>query len=282
MAFCTKCGADVSGKSFCVACGTAVSGAQPSAAVAAAPPAPPAPSAPLPPPKKVSPIIWILVGVVGFFVLIGVVIMSAGLFFVHKVTQDPVQTMAKLLTAANPDVEVVSTDSGNNTVTLRDKKTGETVTMNFDDVKKGKIVFKANGKEATIQAHGDGDKGTLEINGPDGSVRFGAGGAAKVPDWVPSYPGATPEVTFSMQANEADGGTFSFTTKDAPKQVLSFYEQGFKQAGYKITASLTGDVATSTGGMISAELESAKRTVMVTVGADKGDTSVNVVFGTKK
>jgi len=113
-------------------------------------------------------------------------------------------------------------------------------------------------------------------------VKFGAGGAAKVPAWVPAYPGVSPQTTFSMEGNDGEGGTFQFTTKDPVKNVLSFYEQGLKQAGFKITGNFTGDTATSSGAMLSAEETDAKRTVVVTLGAENGDTSVNVVFGTKK
>src|SRR5437660_4575721 len=151
MAFCTTCGADVTSKSFCVQCGSAVG-----APAGQSPPA-------LTPAKKTSPILWIILGVVGLFVLAGIAVTSAGLFLAHKVAQNPAMAMAKILAVANPDVEVLSTDEGRNTITLRDKKTHETVTMSFDDVKKGKIVFKGNGQEATIQARGDGGNGTLEI-----------------------------------------------------------------------------------------------------------------------
>ena len=270
MAFCTRCGADVTGKSFCVQCGNAVA-----SATAQAPPA-------LSPAKKTNPILWIVLGILGLFVLAGVVVTSAGLFLAHKVAQNPAMAMAKILTAANPDVEVLSTDEGRNTITLRDKKTRETVTMNFDDVKKGKIVFKGNGQEATIQARGDGGNGTLEISSGDGKVKFGAGSAAKLPDWAPVYPGVTPETTFSMQAAAADGGTFQFTTKDPAKSVLSYYEQSLKRGGFQISANFTGDAGGSSGGMLSAENPDAKRSVVVTVGSENGATTVNVVFGTKK
>src|SRR4029079_10097774 len=139
MAFCTNCGADVPGKNFCIGCGKPVGSGQPGAPqpeAPSAPPAPPVPSAyaaaqqvhpfqyaappPGPPmpgaPKKVSPIVWIVVGIVGFFVLCG---LAASIFvglFVHKVKQNPALAMAKLLTAANPDVEVLSADEGRNTV----------------------------------------------------------------------------------------------------------------------------------------------------------------------
>jgi hypothetical protein len=273
MPFCVGCGADVTNKSFCAQCGKPVTGAP--SATAAAPPGPIEP-------KKTSPIVWILLGVVGFFVLIGFVAMAGIGFLAHKVAQNPALAITKLVTATNPDIQVLSTDEGANTITLRDKRSGETMTMNFDDVKKGKIVFKGNGQRATIQAHGDGQNGTLEINSPDGTVKFGSGAAGKTPAWVPAYPGVSPQSTFSMQGGEGSGGSFQFTTKDSAKDVLSFYEQNLKQAGFGITANITGNTDTASGGMISAEDTATKRTVVVTVGTEKGETSVNVLFGTKK
>ncbi len=272
MPFCTTCGADVTGKRFCVGCGTSTAGAQPVAAGAQTPASVP--------PKKLSPIVWILGGIVAFVILVGIVLASAGAFLAHKIKQNPALATAQILTAANPDIEVLSSDPGSDTVTFKNKKTGETVTMNFDDIKKGKIVFKGSGGEATLQAHGDGQNGAVEINSPQGTVKFGAGSAAKIPKWVPVYPGVNPDVTFSMQGTDADGGTFQFQTKDSAKNVLDFYESGLKAAGFKITANISGNIAASSGAMLAAE-DSAKRTVMVTVGTDNG-TNVNVVFGTKK
>src|SRR2546428_9092742 len=79
MPFCVTCGTDVSGTSFCVRCGTQVGGAQPAAAAQASPALPPA--------GKMSPIVWILVGVTEFFVVVGLAVMGGGLFLAHKLTQ---------------------------------------------------------------------------------------------------------------------------------------------------------------------------------------------------
>jgi hypothetical protein len=274
MPFCVGCGADVTNKSFCIQCGKPVTGG-PAPMVAAPPPGPIEP-------KKTSPIVWIIVGVVGFFVLIGFTIMAGIGFLAHKVAQNPAAAIAKLVTAANPDVQVLSTDEGASTITLKDKRTGETVTMNFDDVKKGRIVFKGNGQQATIQAHGEGRNGTFEINGPQGSVKFGAGADAKTPAWVPAYPGVSTQATFSMQGGDGSGGSFQFTTKDSAKNVLSFYEQDLKKSGFGITANIAGNTDSESGGMISAEDTATKRTVVVTVGTDNSSTTVNVLYGTKK
>lgn len=274
MPFCTTCGADVTDKSFCVQCGA------PAHAMAGAAAA--APAAIPPQASKVSPIVWILVSIAGLVLIAGVLIISSGVFLVHKFAQNPAMTTAKLLTAGNPDIEVLSADQGQNTVTFRDKKTGETVTMNFDDVKRGRIVFKNKGQEASLQVRGDGQNGSLEINSTQGAVKFGAGNAAKLPDWVPVYPGVSPHVNFSMQANDADGGTFQFETTDSAKDVLSFYEQALKRADFRITANISGNLAESSGAMLTAEDTNSKRTIMVTAGtADRGAT-VNVVFGANK
>jgi hypothetical protein len=276
MPFCVGCGADVTSKSFCAQCGKSATGVTPAPASAIASPAVSIA------PRKTSPIVWILLGVVGFFVLIGFAAMAGLGFLAHKVQQNPALAIAKLATAANPDIQVLSADEGANTVTFRDKRSGETVTMNFDEVKKGKIVFKGNGQQATIQAHGEGQNGTLEINSPQGTMKFGSGAAAKTPDWVPAYPGVSPQSTFSLQGGDGTGGSFQFTTKDSAKDVLSFYERSLKQSGFAITANITGNTDSASGGMISAEDAATKRTAVVTVGAEKGETSVNVLFGTKK
>lgn len=234
-------------------------------------------------PKKVSPIVWIVVGVVGFIVLCGLVVTIAVGLFVHKVKQNPAMAMAKLLTAANPDVEVLSADEGRNTVTFRDKKTGETITMNFDDIKKGRIDFKGpKGERATIQAQTDGQNGSLEIKGPDGSMKFGAGANAKIPDWIPGYPGVATQAKFSMQGGDSSGGTFSYTTRDSGDAVLAFYDRTLKDAGFKITSNVTGNAGNASGAMISAEDEATRRTLVITLGTDNGSTSVNVIYGTKK
>jgi hypothetical protein len=318
MAFCTGCGADVTGKSFCVSCGKPVGAASPGAPAPQGPPpnyAPPMQGPPrqgppmqgppmqqgpymqgapmqgppmqgppmqgqyAPGPKKTPTWVWVLVGVFGFFLLVSVVAGFALRMFVHKVTENPALTMAKLLTAGNPDVEVVDSDPRKNTVTFRDKKTGETITLNFDDIKKGKLEFKGpKGEVATIEAQGSGQNGTVQFKGPDGQMTFGAGADAKMPAWVPVYPGSTPVGTFSMQGADGSGGSMQFTTKDPASAVLTHYENTLKSAGFKITANVTGNANGSNGGMLSAEDEGTKRTVVVTVGAENGNTTVAVLI----
>jgi nitrate reductase NapE component len=186
MAFCTNCGGTVNG-SFCTQCGTPVSAAgsapppppapQPAAAPApqAAPPyqaapgyqpppyqaVPPYQAAPpyqaVPPgARKTSPLIWILVVVLGLFLLGAIAVVGTTIFVAHKVHQvatNPGLAVTRMLAAMNPDLQVLNTDDGAGTITVRDKKTGKVTTMSFDDARNGRFHFTAqdeNGKTATM------------------------------------------------------------------------------------------------------------------------------------
>src|SRR5580692_4424114 len=108
MPFCTTCGANVTG-TFCSQCGTPAAGAaapapppiqQPAATPYTPPAAPPyqppaqpygQPMPPAGPPvvvvRKTSPIVWVLVIVLGLFVLGGIAVAGAVAYFAHKVHQ---------------------------------------------------------------------------------------------------------------------------------------------------------------------------------------------------
>src|SRR5437867_1509742 len=230
MAFCTNCGAQVSG-AFCVQCGTP---AKSSAGQAASSPSSPSTPAPQPAPsytpqpaapqaappyqgqpvpgaatvaRKTSPIVWILIAVAGIFVLGIVGVVGTGFFLVHKAKQagldtdlmsrNPGLAATKLLATMSPDTEVLKTDDSAGTITVRDKKTGKITTITFDEINKGgKFRFTAQDEH--------GQTASMEI-----------GGDSKLPSWVPNYPGASvkPQLTFKGDANNATGeaGSVSFS-----------------------------------------------------------------------
>ena len=282
MAFCGSCGKPVTG-AFCANCGSQV-GAPASSA---------APPVAIAPRKGVSPIVWILGIIAGLFAIAMMAVIGGGLFVAHKVRQagfdpalwrrNPGIAAAKMVAATNPDVSVVSINERAGVITLRDKKTGETVTLNFEDVKNGRISFQGKGDDhITIDAHGDGTAGTLEMKSADGAVKFGAGAAAKIPSWMPSYPASNPQGTFSAQSKDgSESGSFMFNTKDAPSAVLGFYEQSFKGAGFQITSNITTQSAGQNGGLLTVEDSGTKRKVVVTVGTSNEGTTANVMFEAK-
>jgi hypothetical protein len=282
MAFCSNCGAQVTG-AFCNQCGTPASAAAAQAPpmpppMGGQPPAQPMPAQPgmMPPPagpRKTSPFVWIVVIVLGIFLLGFIGVIGTGFFVAHKLKQagfdsetlrrNPAAAAARLAAMANPDVDVVSEDDNAGTITLRDKRSGKTVTMSFDQAKGGKFSFSAVGD--------DGKVATME---------FGGGG--KLPSWVPAYPGSSPQVNISARGENSDGtgegGNFTYTTDDAAARVLTFYQEKAKDLGMKVKLTTT----TADAGMVIASDEDSRRSLTAIVGTDGGKTTVNVTYGSKR
>ena len=220
--------------------------------------------------KKTSPIVWILVGIGGFFLLCIIAVVGLVGYGVHKAKQagfdselakkNPQLAAAKLALSFSPNVKIISSDDDRGTITVRNTETNKIVTMTFDPQQKKFIVSEQGGESSTM---------TL------------GGGDAKLPSWIPDYPGSKPEATMSAHDVNGDSGTFHFVTKDSVDQVTKFYEGKLKDAGMKITNSFSGQSSGSEGGVMVAEDES-KHNVMVTVGTDSGGTTVMVVYSTKK
>jgi hypothetical protein len=162
------------------------------------------PVAPVPQAKKSNVLLWVLIGVGGFFALIIVAVLAAGLFVAHKIRQN-----------------------------------------NF--------VFTSR----------------------DGSVQIG--GAAKVPAWLPDYPGSNPRSIFSANTKDVRSGTFMFTTKDSADHVVQYYRDQLEGSGFTI-ATVTNSGRSQ---MMTAADHSKERTATVAVGGEGNETSVSVTY-TKK
>jgi hypothetical protein len=285
MEYCTNCGAQVTGP-FCGSCGTP---AKSSAAQAGAVPSPP-PGSPVPPaqpmpvvapgtPAKTGVLVWVLAGCGGLVVIVALifgVIAYKARQFVSSAHRNPAYATARLLVAANPDIEIVSTDEDRGTMTVHNKKTGETLTINLQDAAKGKFVFEQNGKKAEINAHADGDKGSFEIKSSEGSMKFGTDG--KTPDWLPSYPGSTQKGVFSSQTPKGLAGSYGFTTNDSIDQVSRYYEDALKKAGLAVTTNSVQQNGATGMGIVSGEDTATKRKAVVTATPSQGATAVSVTF----
>jgi len=258
MAFCTQCGATVAG-AFCNQCGTRV-GETAAPTTSATPAATPAT-------RKTSPIVWVLIGLLGLFGLGTVAVIGAGAFFVHKVKQagvdsemwrsNPGLAVEKLLTTINPNLEVVRTNEQEGRVILRDRHSGKQFSIAIDAARRGSMTLKADDDE---------NSGSVEI-----------GRDAKLPSWVPEYPGSHPTPGFSAKGETArdagEAGAFSFRTIDDVSKVVEFYREKGREMG--LTAHV-GPVGT----VIIGEKE-RDRYVKVVAVAGSDETVVNVVYARK-
>lgn len=222
------------------------------------------PGAPAPK-KKTHPLAWVLVAIGGVLLLFGLLIIAGGLFLFNKAKQagfdpdlwakNPAAAAARMIAAANPDAELVRVDERKGIVVIREKSTGKTFTINFEDVKRGRIVFSDDRGETVA-----------------------LGGAAKLPDWVPVYAGAKPELAAAGEGAERSGGTYQFTTRDSVSAVAGYYKAALEKAGFTINAE-TAQPGVAT---VSGDDEAGGRMVNVTLVSEGQETRVHVVYSQSK
>ena len=242
------------------------------------------------PKKKVSPVVIILAVVAGLVVIVTLLMVAGGLFVYTKAKQagfdpemmkeNPGLAVAKMVAAMNPDVDVVDVDEGAGQITLRDKKSGKTVTVDFDDVKEGRITFQGDeGEKMTFDASGGGEEGSLRLKSSEGTFEIGAAASGKVPGWVPAYPGAAPEAVMSGETPEGRGGTVTFTTSDSVTKVMEFYTGALKRDGFEVNSMQHGGA--EAGAMVTGETPGGKRNVVIMIGTGKPGTTAAVSFSEK-
>lgn len=250
------------------------------------PPVPPAPVAtPQPPaPKKTSPWVWVGVGcgallliVVLVFVVGGLILFKKGKEFVETAEKNPAVTVAKVATALDPNIEVVDSDDKAGTVTLRNKKTGETITLNAEDIdiRKGRLKFtNEKGEEVTVEASPEQRK--VRISSKEREVVFGEV-AGELPGWVPLYPGAKPSRGLGSKGEGGTGGLAEFTTSDAPDRVMAFYEREMKARGFSPNTSRFEQNGNLVGGLVQGKNAQGQQ-LMVTVTVEEGRTGIAINY----
>jgi uncharacterized protein YneF (UPF0154 family) len=244
---------------------------------------PPVTPPPAPPAKKgTSPLVWILAGCGGLVVIALLVILVGGYFVAHKVKgyadmakKNPAMAAAKLAVSFNPDLEIVSEDDDKGTLTIRDKKTGEEITMNAEDIKKGRLTFKnKKGEQVTLEGSTEKGKEGFSVKTGKGTMAFGNAEGETPPSWVPSYPGAKPMASTRQKTEEGVQGTFSFHTGDSREKVLAFFEKELKTAGFEVERAGQGGMSN-----LSAKSGDGKNKVNVVVLAvSEGGTQVTVEY----
>jgi hypothetical protein len=192
---------------------------------------------------------------------------------VGDLQRNPAVAAAELLVRANPELEVVSTDYTKGTITVRNKKSGETLTMDATDVKHGRLSFKdGKGSEIRFKAPEEGS-GVVQVQGPEGQTSIGAGTQVKAPSWLPTYPATPVEGVMSLTGKEGLTGTIVQKTPDSTVQVMEGFEKSLKAAGFEVNTIRNPD-----GGIVIGEWKGMKRHVMATIGRSQGQTVATVTY----
>jgi hypothetical protein len=239
------------------------------------------PSPPPAPAKKgLSPLAWVGIGC-GVILLLGSIAFAVFVYGVgsfvkkeaKKFEENPVMAAAELALRFNPDYELVSKDEEKNTLTIRNVKTNEVVTLSAEEIKEGR--FTVTTEEGTMRVDSSGEVRVKGKEGESASYEFGAG-AAKAPSWMPTYPGGKAEGSFSAQTPEGQATTFTMTTSDGVKNVLDFYERELKAAGLTVNKTSLDANGETTGGTVTGESGDGRRTATVVVSRSGGGTQAMV------
>jgi hypothetical protein len=182
---------------------------------------------------------------------------ALGLFVVNKVpeiAQNPAG-LGRLIAEANPNMEMIDADEEKRTIRVRNKESGETLTIRLDDLKAGRIKFEREGKEGTD---------TLEV-----------GGKVRLPNWVPKFPGVEPvSVGSASSATEGEGGIVTFETSASEEKIVAFYRDGLEKRGLTVKA---------TGPALVMQNEEDGLHATVTISDDSGGKRrVTVAYGEKR
>ncbi|MCZ7650738.1 MAG: hypothetical protein M5U13_06060 [Thermoanaerobaculia bacterium] len=247
------------------------------------------PESPATPPvrkKGLHPLAWVAIGCGGLLLLVLIGFFAAGAFVVNKAKgwveqaeQNPALAAAEMVVRMNPDLSLVSKDEDAGTMTVRDKKSGETVTLSFEDIAEGRFSFEKDGERTEIRVGQEKDGGGLRIEGPDGQqIVFGASAdREKIPGWVPLYPGATFEGQGIVTAGDSTQGTFAQLTTDRRDEVVAFFRARFEEIGIPIQTVTAEGTGSGDATWLTGTVEG--RSLSVHVGAtEEGRTAVQVTF----
>jgi len=231
--------------------------------------------------------VWVLVGC-GVIVLLVVLALAVGGFIIGKKVKDfakeaernPAVAAAELVARANPEIEVVDKDYDRGTITIRNKKTGEVLTLDAEDVKNGRIrVRNEKGEEVTFEGRGEGKDGQFRITTKEGEATFGAGAEANLPSWLAEYPGAETQGAYAGSDGAGASGGYTFQTGDTVQEVLDFYKGHLEGEGFKVTTSTFQQDGRTAGGSLTGEGPGGRE---ASVGAMRGDDGRTVVTVTYK
>lgn len=249
---------------------------------------------PLPPAKKGGGVwLWMIGGCLGILLISGIGIAALGYFGVKKfqettglsseeLKERPAFAAAKLITAFNPEIELVDADETTQRITIREKRTGKTVSVTLDELKEGRIRFEdSEGEEMTMSIAGEGQDGSIRIETGDGKEVFSAQSGTSVsgndfPSWVP-----VPRGEFSSRHRMTSDGMRMYTAKLvsplSAEEFADWFEREAQANGLQVKSRTVSVSGGATVIALHASSEDDQRTLQ-TAGSQRAGGAVEVVF----
>lgn len=219
--------------------------------------------------------VWILIGVAGFMIIAGVSVIGTGIYLAKRVIDNPIEAAASVISASNPDVEVVSKNPEKGLITFREKSTGKTVTLDLEQIRRGKLSFTSDDKEVHVEAGAGG----IRVKSSDGETAVIGGGPVSLPSWMPAYPGAEMRGTLSATKDDKQSAVVGFRTTDSSRKVIDFYTEALKKNGFSVEMET---VVSDSTAVLKARSDAPRRSATVTVTANGGETNAALIFTEKE
>jgi predicted nuclease of predicted toxin-antitoxin system len=277
------------------------------------PPPPSAPPPPPPPPPAAAPakggnrtLIIILCILGGLFVIIGGCVATCT-YVVHKkakefsgdMRKDPQFATVNMIASLNPNLLVVSKDADARKITIKNKKTGEVVTLDLNN-------FSAENMEKAMQQFSKGQKISQPAQADSESAEPAAAPAVaeeppapakpapekisparasaqaavlkRFPSFLPAYRGGkTLQATLQTLGGKPIGN-YIFTTDDPVEKVADFYEKSLTGAGFTIAGRDSGTDDNGATAAMLAQHTDPQMGVTVAIKIDQGKTHVDIMF----
>lgn len=200
--------------------------------------------------------------------------------FSEEMQKNPEMTAAKAVVMMTPDLELVSTDDQAGTLTVKNTKTGETVTVSIADAKEGKFSVTTDKGTTTVDANAQ--DGTMQVtDGQGNTATYGAGGSAEMPSWLPAYPNGSSSTNYKMDTGDSKSAMVVFTTSDSLDDVAGWYENQLKSAGLTVSKQVISAGGAASGATVTGESEDHKRSAAVVIGVNEGATQASVTWTEK-
>ena len=224
---------------------------------------------------------WIGIGCGALMILVAIAMMIGGYFVANKAKdaiaefeENPAGTIARGIIKASPDLEEVSSDDEAGTITIRNKKTGELITVNYDEITDERLSFTTDEGEIIFDASEVEESGTIKVTDEEGGVVFATGEAVSddVPDWVPIYPGGEPTNRHGMVTGDRITGGFEIETSASVEDVIRFYQEALEKAGFEVKVN-SYTQAENQGGMVNGDNDAEDRNVVAIIHSEGGGTT---------
>lgn len=238
--------------------------------------------------KGLSPLAWIAIGCAGLVVLAIVAVTVGGVFVARKAKdviedfeENPARAAAQMVVRVNPELEMVESDDEAGTMTIRNTRTGEVATFDFDEIAEGKFSWETAEGRVEFDVT-DEEGGGMKVTTDEGEARIGAGAGSQVPAWVPRYPGAEPQGAFTSKSGAEESGAFSFATNDSPSAVLDALQERLEDEGYEVTRQTFEAAGEEPQGSLTAERSDPQRTVSVVATREGSTTTAAVTYSSRQ